>query len=150
MICLFILILGHWRRWPVPLGQFFDWIHALVGLPSFVYVALLAVDQVPASLIVNFLLLFVVQSFENRVQHDLEQTVQHVGDDVHHAVVVEAYVGIRVRFDEPDAEVLVNHEIEAEEFEGVAPLARVYRILATKEAVEGEVLHPQNEVAMEI
>lgn len=67
-----------------------------------------------------------------------------------HFVVVDADVGVSVDLDEPDAEVLVNHEVEPEEFKGVAALAGVHGVLGAEEAVKREVLHPKHEVALEV
>ena len=83
-------------------------------------------------------------------EDDLEEAVKHFGQDALHSVVVDADIRIGVHLDQPDAEVLVNHEIEAEEFEGIAPLAGVHGVLGAEEAVEREVLHPEHEVALEV
>lgn len=67
-----------------------------------------------------------------------------------HACVVDADVWIRVYLNEPDSEILVNHEVKAKKLERIAPLVGVQRVLGGEIAVNGNVLHPLDEITVQV
>ena len=109
-----------------------------------------AVEEIEISLLVDRVLLFRRHIFEDGVECDPEHVMEHLREQVAHPLVQVGHLWIRVDFDEPDAEVLVDHEVEPEKFVGVLPLARVERGPTRHIAIDGNVLHPGDEVFLDL
>ena len=134
----------------LPRVQFLDRINAVMNATTLIDSLIPTVEQVEIRLLVNRVLLFRRHLLEYSIQRDLKHVIEHFREKVTHPFVQIGHLWIRVDLDEPDSKVLVDHEIEAKEFEGVLPLARVERVAARHVAVDGDVLHSRNKVSLDL
>ena len=81
-----------------------------------------------------------------RVHHQPHHVVHHIRKQPLDEFVRDAEVGVGVALDEPSAEVLIDEEVEAEEFEGVLALVLQERLLCAEDGVNDQIPHPGDEV----
>lgn len=82
-------------------------------------------------------------------EHHRDEVVDEVGHGVLDEWVAESQVGVGVALDEPDPEVFVHHEVEAEEF--VSPWFSLEEVLfGREEGVDADVGHPLDQVSLQV
>jgi hypothetical protein len=134
----------------LPRIQLLDRINAIVHATTLVYSFVSTVEQVKISLLMNSVLLIERHVFKHGVERNLEHIVEHLRKQVAHFLIQVGDLRISIDFNEPDAEVLIDHEIEAEEFERVLSFARVQSRPAGHVTVNGDVFHARDEVPLDL
>ena len=132
------------------LGESFNRVDSFDDVSSLVHSSCSAVEQVPAGALLYVLLLTMSEVFENRVQYYLKEASKHIWDDISHTRVVQSYVRICIHFNEPDAKILIDHEVKAKELEAIAPFGWIHRLLGTEIAIKSQILHSAQEVSVEV
>ena len=128
-----------WIRFPRI--EFLDRINAIVNAASLVDSLVTTVEQIEIRLLMNGVPLILRHVFKDGVQRNLEHILEHLWNQNAHFLVQVGHLWISINFNEPDAEVLVNHEVEAEELERVLALARVQGRPTGHVTVNGDVFH---------
>ena len=139
----------------VPLGphvELLDGVHALAWVDApLVDVAVPRVKQVKVGVLPGVLLALLADFLvKDDIERDMEDVLEEIGQDVLHFLVVQGERRVRVHLDEPDAEVLIDHEVESEQLVAVPTVGRVHFLLSCKVAVEAHVLHAGDEVSLDI
>ena len=82
---------------------------------------------------------------DHRIEHNLEHVVDHSGHQVFHVLIGRPQVRIVIHFNQPDAKVFVEQEIEAEKFIDVGTVIGVHFALNAQETVNYKIFDARQE-----
>jgi len=109
----------------LPFVQGLDRIHSFLRRAPLVYASKSAIEEIELRPFVYFLDLAIRHVLKNRIQHYLKEAIEHFWNDVLHPFIVDSNVWVGIDLNEPDSKILIDHEVEPKELEGVLPLVRV-------------------------
>mmetsp|Transcript_9735 Transcript_9735/g.16401 ORF Transcript_9735/g.16401 Transcript_9735/m.16401 type:complete len:318 (+) Transcript_9735:37-990(+) len=96
----------------------------------------------------GLLLAEVLGGHEDGVEADLEGVLEHVGDEAGQEWAAQLETGVGVDLDEVGLELVVDHEVEAEDLHGVEAALGVEFAVAGAEDVRGHLVHLGEDVAL--
>ena len=86
---------------------------------------------------------------ELRVETYFESILQHVWNESGQQRARQLKAWIRVDFDEVGAELVVDHEVEAEHLHGVKSTLRIKLVIACSEYISGHFVHLRLDISLE-
>ena len=86
----------------------------------------------------------------NGIQDNLEHLVDHGRHQLARVLVRRANVRVRVDLNQPDAKILIHHEIVAEELVVILAVTGIQLILDSAKSVNNDVFHAWHEVAINL
>ena len=94
-------------------------------------VAVTRIQQVELGVLPGaFLLLLIQFVIEHNVQRYAENVFEQIGEDMLHPLVVQGKRRVRVDLDQPDAEVLVDHEVKSKKLIAIPAVRRIHLVFA--------------------